>query len=128
MNSLHQFAVRLSDLQLRCAGLYDSLQHDLAHHLGGLGHPLSERARHGDHLLAGETRVDEYPRTHCGLGVGTQMNRRIRIVDAWETECPLEWLKHFEVDAGVLADLPRRHIDAVVPDEAACRHQHRREL
>ena len=56
------------------------------------------------------------------------MHRRVGIVDARETECPLHGLQQFQVDAGFLADLPRRHVHAVVPDDAARRHQHRREL
>ena len=67
---LHQFPVRLGDLQFRRARLDHRLQHHLAHHLGGLRHALSEHPRHGDHLLAGEARVDEDPRACRGLGVG----------------------------------------------------------
>ena len=104
---LHQFAVGLGDLQFRCARLDHRFQHDLAHHLGGLRHPLSEHARHGDHLLAGESRVDEHPCLRRSLCVGPQMHRRVRIVDPRETECPLHRLEQFEVDAGVLADLSR---------------------
>ena len=125
---MHQFAVRLGDLQFRRTRLDHRLEHDLAHHLGGLRHPVPEHPRDGDQLLAGETHIDEHLRARRGLRVRTQMNRRVGIVDPRQTECPLHRLEQFQVDAGVLADLPRRHVHAVVTDDAARRHQHRREL
>ena len=106
-SSLHQFAIRLGDLQFRRAGLDHRLKHHLPHHLGGLRHPVSEDARHGDQLLAGESDVDEHLCLRRGLGIGPQMNRRVGIVDPRQAECPLHRLEQFHVDAGVLADLSR---------------------
>ena len=37
-------------------------------------------------------------------------------------------LEQFEVDAGLLADLPCRDVHTVVADDPTGRHQHRREL
>ena len=67
---LHQFAIRLGDLQFRRARLDHRFQHDLAHHLRGLRHPVPEHARHRDQLFAGEAHIDEHPCLRRSLCVG----------------------------------------------------------
>ena len=56
-------------------------------------------------------------RSRRGLTVGSQVNGRIRILDSGQTECTLDGLQQLQVDAGFLTDLPRRHANAVVPDD-----------
>src|ERR1700736_103640 len=45
-----------------------------------------------------------------------------------QAERPLEGLQQLQVDAGFFANLTRRHMNAVITDDATRRHQHRGEL
>ena len=109
-------------------GCNHRLEDDLAHHLSRLRQPVAEHPGHGDHLFATQSQVDEDPGVRGGTAVGSQMDRRVGVVRARQTDRALDRLQELQVDSGFLADLPGGHEDAVVSDDATRRQQHRRRL
>lgn len=77
-------------------------------------------------MLGVQAQLDEPLGEGGGLAVGAHMNGRVRVVDADQTDGALHALQQSQVDAVGLADLPRRHVRAVVADDVAGGQQQRR--
>ena len=87
--------------------------------------PFGENTNDLHHLVGMDAQLEEFLRVCGGGPVGAQMYCRIGIVYPHQPDGALHALQEFQVDAVVVADLPRRDVIAIVTHQPARRRQHR---